>query len=207
MVTRSAYLQDPCRASSLPFWKENTVEIPDHMMILREDQLLAGLPDTWEDEPYFKLLHDLREVKPPKLPDGFVQSRAGTAEFAAHITSCYSREGITAEELSRYRQRPVYREDLWIAVSEASTGRLSATGIGELDPQVGEGILDWIQVSPECRGRGLGEYLVRELLWRMKGQAGFVTVSGRLYNETNPASLYRRCGFRGETVWHILTQK
>ena len=42
---------------------------------------------------------------------------------------------------------------------------------------------------------------------RMQGIAEFATVSGKVNNPTNPQSLYRKCGFIGDDVWHILTQK
>ena len=39
-----------------------------------------------------------------------------------------------------------------------------ATGIAELDREIGEGVLEWIQVSKDYRRRELGSYLVCELL-------------------------------------------
>ena len=41
----------------------------------------------------------------------------------------------------------------------------------------------------------------------MKGIADFATVSGKVDNETNPEALYRKCGFVGNDVWHILHKK
>ena len=70
-----------------------------------------------------------------------------------------------------------------------------ATGIAELDREIGEGVLEWIQVSKDYRRRGLGSYLVLELLWRMRKAARFVTVSGECENADNPEGLYRKCGF------------
>jgi len=40
----------------------------------------------------------------------------------------------------------------------------------------------------------------------MKNLAKFATVSGQCENLTNPEALYRRCGFKGNDVWHILRQ-
>ena len=74
----------------------------------------------------------------------------------------------------------------------------------ELDKETGEGILEWIQVSQAYRGRGLGCYLVSELLWRMRDAADFATVSGQCGNPSNPERLYCACGFTGTDVWHIL---
>ncbi len=82
-----------------------------------------------------------------------------------------------------------------------------AAGIAELDTQVGEGILEWIQVSPAYRGCGLGAYVVTELLARMPQKARFATVSGQINDPSNPEGLYRKCGFRGNDVWHTLTKR
>ena len=55
--------------------------------------------------------------------------------------------------------------------------------------------------------KGLAKYIVSELLWRLKGKAGFATVSGQCNNSTNPEKLYRKCGFTGNDVWHILRKR
>lgn len=43
-----------------------------------------------------------------------------------------------------------------------------------------------------------------ELLHRMKSEANFATVSGQCNNPSSPEQLYRRCGFQGDDIWHIL---
>ena len=102
----------------------------------------------------------------------------------------------------------MYRPELWLAVADAENGQIAASGIAELDTRIGEGVLEWIQVSPGCRRKGLGSFVVNELLNRMRNQAAFVTVSGRMNNESNPFQLYRSCGFGSPVIWHIIkTQK
>lgn len=91
-----------------------------------------------------------------------------------------------------------------MAIKDNQTGNIAATGIAELDREIGEGVLEWIQVSGNYRRCGLGSYIVFELLWRMKDKAGFATVSGQCHNPTNPEELYRKCGFTGSDVWHVL---
>ena len=124
-----------------------------------------------------------------------------------HINSCYEDIGITVSEMQNYLTREQYNSDLWLAVKEDCKGRIVATGIAELDREIDEGVLEWIQVSKEYRRCGLGSYLVLELLWRMKKTARFVTVSGRCENTDNPEALYRKCGFCGNDVWHILRER
>ncbi len=67
--------------------------------------------------------------------------------------------------------------------------------------------MDWIQVSADYRGLGLGQEIVNELLRSLKDKADFVTVSGRVNNITKPEHLYEKCGFVSKAVWHILTEK
>lgn len=79
-------------------------------------------------------------------------------------------------------------------------------GIAELDKELHEGIIEWIQVLPVHRGKGIGQLIVNELLKRMSPKAKFATVSGKVNNETEPDLLYRKCGFAGDDIWHILTK-
>ena len=45
------YLNDPCRASSLPFWKTEKVIIPEHIAVLRDDLFRIadcdGIDEMW----------------------------------------------------------------------------------------------------------------------------------------------------------------
>lgn len=178
--------------------------IPDGMEIVHQDDFTEAKYRQYVDEPYFRLSHNLRGLSAPVLPQGYSLCSASLCDYAAHINSCYAGIGITEEELRSYTARPVYDADLWLAVKDDRTGSIAATGIAELDQEVGEGILEWIQVSEDHRGCGLGSYIVLELLWRMKDKARFATVSGECHNLTNPEALYRRCGFTGSDIWHIL---
>ncbi|MBR6027586.1 MAG: GNAT family N-acetyltransferase [Clostridia bacterium] len=202
-MNQSEYLADPCGASSLPLWKAERLKLPEGIQILRDDRF-AGLPAGARDERYFRLIHRMEAIPEAWLPEGFAPVSADAEAFAQHINACYEQEGVTAAGLLAYREHPVYRPGLWIAAAEEPTGALAATGIAELDGRVGEGILEWIQVSPEHRRKGLGRWLVCELLRRLQGQARFVTVSGRLDSPSSPCALYRSCGFEGAVVWHVV---
>ena len=204
MITKERYLADPCKAASIPYWKTNSITIPAGMRILHHNEYVETEYPQYIDEPYFRLIHNLKDLSAPELPQGYSLCTASPSEFAAHINSCYDGIGITETELRSYTTRPAYDAALWLAVKDNQTGNIVATGIAELDLEIGEGVLEWSQVSEECRGRGLGSFLVGELLRRMKGKAKFATVSGQCNNATNPESVYRKCGFTGNDVWHVL---
>ena len=207
MLTKEQYLANPCKASSIPYWKAKSITIPDGMKILHQDEYDDAENQHFVDEPYFRLIHNLKGLVEPVLPQGYSPCTATLSEYASHISSCYEEIGITEEELQRYTLRPVYDAALWLAVKDECTGTIVATGIAELDREIGEGVLEWIQVSEGYRGKGLGSFIVSELLWRMKDKADFVTVSGQCNNPTKPERLYRKCGFGGNDVWHILRKE
>lgn len=206
-MTAYEYLKDPCRALSIPLWKAKRIVLPDSMKIIHEEDFDVTILEDYEDEPYFRLKHTLYKLVAPKLPEHFSFCSATIDEFAQHIGSCYVTLSITADELKDYQNHPVYSPKLWLVVRDNRTGLIVASGIGELDEEIGEGTLEWIQVSDNFRGLGLGSCVVQELLCRMKGNAGFVTVSGQCNNPSNPEMLYRKCGFIGNDVWHVLRRR
>ena len=204
-AAKKAYVENPCVASSLPFWKTEQMQLPASISVYREDQFNeAACAGT--DTPYFRMIHTLKSIPAPVLPAEYELTSANADELASHIHACYDSEGVTGAELHAYTKRPVYDAELWIAVRERKTGRIAASGIGELDGRIGEGVLEWIQTSPANRRRGLGKFVVCELLHRLSKKAEFVTVSGRMDNPHDPYALYRACGFSHPVIWHVVRQ-
>ena len=206
-VKLQEYIQNPCRASSLPYWKTKTISVPAGMLIAHDEQYQAGNFEEYDDERYFRLRHDMKDLQKPNLPYGYSIVCATVCEYANHINDCYSDLGVTEELIKSYMDHVVYDNNLWIAVADIETNRIVASGIAEYDSEVHEGALEWIQVTEAYRRKGLGRFIMQELLWRMRDRAVFMTVSGKVDNKTNPEQLYRKCGFTGEDVWHILRLK
>ncbi|MBO4419639.1 MAG: GNAT family N-acetyltransferase [Oscillospiraceae bacterium] len=206
MLTQAAYLADPCGISSLPWWKAVTVRVPEGIQILHARDLPPGAQTIPGAIRYFRLMHPMDDLTEPVVPTGFLAAVLTPEAAAEHIRACYSDISVSASELAAYQRRPVYDGSLWLALLDSADGKIAASGIGELDRNLREGVLEWIEVSPAYRGKGLGSFLVRELLWRMRGKADFVTVSGKLDDPCAPDRLYRRCGFTGEDVWYFIRQ-
>ena len=206
-ITKQQYLSNPCGESSLPYWKAVNMNVPENMLIKHNRNFAGECFVDYIDEPYFRLYHDLQKLRAATLPEGFQLCEASPAEYAAHINQCYADISITEEEIKSYFQHSVYSAALWIVVQECKSKEIVATGIAELDEQIGEGILEWIQVSPTHRGIGLGTYVVTELLTRIAQKAQFATVSGQINNPSKPESLYRNCGFQGNDIWHVLKKR
>lgn len=203
MITKDQYLANPCRESSIPYWKLKAITMPEEIRIIHNDYFNELEYHQYIDEPYFRLYHDLQNLPFPQIPEGFLLCDITLKDYADHINRCYADLCISESELYGYTMRQVYNSELWIAVKNEQSETIAATGIAELDQEIGEGVLEWIQVSEEYRGCGLGSF-VSELLRRMRSLASFVTVSGQSNNLTNPERLYRKCGFTGTDVWHIL---
>lgn len=206
-ISLEKYLADPCGTSSLPYWKSLITVPPENMLILHDSEFSANILNEYADEPYFRLSHDLRHILDAVLSDKFELFDASPSLFAEHISECYDDISMSESEIETYFTHSVYSPELWIAVRERDGGRMVASGIGEFDSQVGEGILEWIQVSSGYRGCGLGTFVVCGLLRRLAKTANFATVSGAVNNPSSPEKLYRKCGFVGSDVWHILRRK
>ena len=96
-MTEEEYIIDPCRASSLPFWKTEEIKVPEHLLIVRDD-LMPDTETEGEDEPYFRMIHDLDNVRRSPIPEGFVIAERGIPAFAEHITECYTDIGVKADD-------------------------------------------------------------------------------------------------------------
>ena len=201
------YIKDPCRISSLPYWKAKEITVPEGMLIIHEEQYQCDSLGAYDEECYFRIKHNLKKLQKPKLPAGYSVVHATASEYAKHLNECYPLLFMTEEFISTYFSQTVYPEELRVAVRDAETKKIVASGIAAFDVEAHEGTLEWIQVTEAYRGKGLGQFIVNELLQRMKEKADFVTVSGEVDNKTRPERLYRRCGFTGTDVWHILRPK
>ena len=178
------------------------------MKIIHERDINAALFHDYSDEPYFRLYHDLKNVKSRTAPEiEIVSGEFSIYEFVRLINASYTDLSVTVEQMESSRQTPVYCPELWILMKKRKTGTIIAGGIADYDKEIGELILEWIQVLPQYRGRGYGQIIVNYLLSKMQGIARFATVSGKINNPCHPEALYRKCGFTGNDIWHILTER
>ena len=157
--------------------------------------------------PYFRLLHHGEAVH-ATAPHGFsfatVDMPRQAADVAGMIARCYADPLFAAETVLGWTHHPTFDPTLWVWVMDDATGAPAGLGIAEIDRTIGEGAMEWIQVLPEYRGRGLGAAIVQALLQRLHGHVAFSTISGEVNNPARPEALYRRCGFTGNDVWWVL---
>ncbi len=208
MISLESYLRDPCGTTSIPYWKYKTVAVPPNVKIVHQGEMSAGLLADYNDEPFFRLYHDLKNIRKMTVPEvEIVPGSAAIMEFVRLINGSYTDIHVTAEQMESYRHTPVYCPDLWLLLREKETNNIIAGGIADHDKETGEMSLEWVQVLPAFRGRGYGQFIVNALLSIMQNTAKFATVSGKVNEPTAPERLYRKCGFVGDYIWHVLTRK
>ena len=206
MISLQQYLLDPCGTTSIPYWKYKSIAVPPNMIIVHQREMTDDLLLDYNDEPYFRLYHNLKNIRQITVQEvEIVSSGVSVSEFVQLINRSYTDLSVTTEQIENYRRTPVYCPDLWILLKERNTQAILAGGIADYDEETGELILEWIQVLPPYRGRGYGQFVVNTLLSKMQNKAKFATVSGKINNLSNPERLYRKCGFVGTDIWHILT--
>ena len=203
-----AYKENPCKVLSIPYWKNKHIKIPEKMLILHHADFSSSEYKEYYDEPYFRLYHSLETVESTNVNGISIVSaeQKDIPIFVDIINHSYTDLSVTQEELAGYTQTEVYHPHLWIMAVDIATASVIGCGIADFDKELHEGIIEWVQVVPSHRRKGIGQLIVNELLKRMAGIADFATVSGKVNNITSPEILYRKCGFVGDDVWHILTE-
>jgi GNAT superfamily N-acetyltransferase len=159
---------------------------------------------------YFRLSHQ-GAILASEPPSGFgfepVRPVADIDALVQLISTCYPSMYITRAVVRGWLQHPVYDPSMWLWVVHLKTGDKAGLGIAERDRQVPEASLEWIQVHPAYRKRGVGRAVVTELVRRAADHVSIITVSGEFENAHQPALLYRRCGFGGEDIWWLFSDQ
>ena len=196
------YLRDPCGTLSIPYWKSKTQIVPDTIKIIHSRDWTGQYKDF---RRFFRVKHSLNDPIVTDFDYDTISIDCQAKQLADMINASYGHEGISVSEhdIMQWKTHKTFREDLCIYIN-ADGGKMAASGIAEYDEICREGIIEWVQVLPEYRNKGLGQKIVTVLLSRLKDLgADFVTVSGNLDNPTKPLELYKKCGFEGDDVWYI----
>lgn len=205
------YLKDPCGTSAIPFWKEKKLRLPNNIIVVHDEKFEDSHLNGYIDTTYFRLIHHLKNIEAVHLEPRYkledVDINIEVDDIINIINNSYDDIKVNKNQVEGWTKEKVYDENLWIFIIDKGRDKPVALGIADFDDDMKEGCLEWIQVLPQYRSQGLGQVLVNELLHRFKGKADFVTVSGKCYNETKPEKLYRKCGFDGNDIWHVMRRK
>lgn len=213
MINIDEYKANPCRMSSIPYWKIGIYKMPSNLLVVHDEDYNIEEDNIWEDTLYFRLKHDLKSIEAATLDKTFAYRKvdinciSDLEKVEDIINTSYTDIKVNLEQVIKWTQSEVFAESLWIFIIDINNEKPAALGIAELDSDVHEGMLEWIQVLPEYRKLKLGQALVNMLLTNLIGKVDFVTVSGKVDNKTNPERLYRKCGFYGDDLWHVLIRK
>jgi GNAT superfamily N-acetyltransferase len=168
-------------------------------------QIPPGLFNSWK---FFRLVHKFNtpQIHQPEPSFEFsnVDMLTEIPQVVRLIDACYEDISPSVETIKGWLAHPTFDRDLWIWVINKNSESPIGLGIAEFDETISEGSLEWIQVLPEFRGRGIGCALVQELIRRLNSKAVFATVAGQVDNKNRPEALYRRCGFEGNDIWYLL---
>ena len=162
-----------------------------------------------ECQKYFKLIHNLKSVPRPALP-GFTIKGAERSDLPVMrdiINRSYGDISVDLDYLVSLTRLSGYEPDLWLMAYDEK-GSPAGCAIAEIGREIREGYIEWLQVLPSFRRKGLGSALVCELLRRMAlGGADFCTVSGRAGDFLSPEAFYRKCGFEGSGLWLVFKKQ
>ena len=210
-ISKEKHLLDPCGLLSIPYWKAKKLSLPDNIMIVNDKDYSNSYQEIYDDVKYFRLIHNLININQVNLSSDYI---IGTIDINTQleavvdiINNCYMHIRVDLDRVKEWTKSRAFDNELWVYIKEISTNKIVALGTAEFDREIKEGALEWIQVLPKFHGLGLGQAIVNDLLIRMKYKACFVTVSGEVNNKTNPEALYRKCGFTGDNIWHIMTKR
>lgn len=202
MINLNDYIKNPSSSSALSYWKANSYNIPEHIKVINELDVLSY---RFKDKPhltYFKLTLKLKDYSLMNTRNVKTYEMKNYDCLFEQINSCYKDgETITLEEIEKYKSNNVFYEDLVVIFQE--NNEILASGIATYDDISKEGSLEWIQVNKNSRNKGYGKEIVFELLNRLKNKAELVTVSGNYNNRTKTFSLYKSCGFKDNVLWYI----
>ncbi|WOO35272.1 GNAT family N-acetyltransferase [Anaerocolumna sp. AGMB13020] len=204
------YLENPCGLLSIPFGKAQKTNIPEHMKIIHNNDFSEDILCEYNDTEYFRIKHNLKKVDKSVLPSEFcitTITESQTSQLVELINNSYTHLGIKVdiEQVKGWTSTEVYAPDLWTSVYKGSI--MIGAIVVDYDNVAKEAIIEWMQVLPEYRGMGIASAILNDSLQRMQGRADFVTVSGMVNNITKPEMIYRKCGFIGDDIWHILSRK
>ena len=196
------YLNNPCKTSSLPFYKRN-ISFPKNVCVFHMSDYNENNNYRRVDK-YFKLKHDLRDIRKTSIEAFPIEIKEDINDLVDMINESYEKEGIiiSRDYFNDLSKSTLYRKNLWLKIVDSDKNMIASL-IALYDGEINEGVVDFIQVLPKYRGLGYARELLLKVLNELRSVADFVTVSGRVENQTNPKKLYESVGFTGDDIWYV----
>jgi len=203
MISKDIYLANPCKTYSIPYSKMKDFNNVSNVLIFHYESISIDQLKTYQVQTFFRLKHDLKKLNPGVYKTEEINIEKDIDELIMMINECYQHEKIQVkhDDFIELTHKDTFDASLWLKIVE--NNKMVATIIGCIDTDLKEGWIEWVQVLPSFQGRGYGKSIINSLLYKMKDNADFVTVSGHMDNVKDPEKIYRKCGFTGNDLWYI----
>ncbi|MCK5388046.1 MAG: GNAT family N-acetyltransferase [Candidatus Izimaplasma sp.] len=207
LITKEQYLNNPCRTLAIPYYKYISMPKRNNPRVVNDMDFSEKKAVSRNHQRFFRLIHNMSDILNTNL-NGFsfvkVNIEKDISIIVRIINNSYTDIKVTKEKILNLTKIAVFLNDLWIFIRDDKSNEYVGLGIADYDHNCNEVILEWIQVLPEYRKKGLGKNLILHILKTAPKDAMFATVSGDYDNPTNPQGLYLKCGFTGNNIWHVI---
>ena len=147
MLTRQEYLQNPCRASALPYWKLCAGNLPEGVEVIHEKEAGKRIGDvSTAVECYFRLFHHLDTLSIDSHSEIVLQTAWKEVNvFAEIINASYPDLRVSEAQLLQLQAQACFSPEGWVVALDRQSGKPLACGIAALDRQMQEISLEWNQ--------------------------------------------------------------
>ena len=147
MLTRQEYLQNPCRASALPYWKLCAGNLPEGVEVIHEKEAGKRIGDvSTAIERYFRLFHHLDTLSIDSHSEIMLQTAWKEVNvFAEIINASYPDLRVSEAQLLQLQAQACFSPEGWVVALDRQSGKPLACGIAALDRQMQEISLEWNQ--------------------------------------------------------------
>lgn len=118
MISIDEYKANPCRVSSIPYWKMITIKKPDNITLIHDADYIAGQNYQGVDTQYFRLIHNLENLEPINLEKMFVYKNVDTnsvndlEEVVSIINKSYTDIQVDFNQVSLWTKAEVFDKNL-----------------------------------------------------------------------------------------------
>ena len=137
MLTRQEYLQNPCRASALPYWKLCAGNLPEGVEVIHEKEAGKRIGDvSTAVECYFRLFHHLDTLSIDSHSEIVLQTAWKEVNvFAEIINASYPDLRVSEAQLLQLQAQACFSPEGWVVALDRQSGKPLACGIAALDRQ------------------------------------------------------------------------
>lgn len=230
MELEKKYQQDPTHTLPIPYWKHKQTSVREDMVIVSDEKFNEVLYREFIDTKYYRLEHDLLNLKLGKIGSHYSFSTYKTNDtFNIYnlIKECYKEDELQFEKIERLVKDETFNNLLCVflycdkyymieknivninKIGPRKEKKLKPIGMimANFDEETKEASIEYLCIIEKYRKKGLGKLLIQEILLRISNIAEFATVTYPIESEYNLDNLFRSCGFTGDAVWHVLKKQ